>query len=311
MNKLKTLKYVLNASLTKIDYYNTASKASFWFLLKYVSVFVLLVSIIYNIAFSIQVNNLLKQLPRYYELAKQGAYNLYPDDLEITLNNGVISTNKSKPINIKIPQEWKQIIYTISKNVSPSQEDFINNLNLLVINPEAQVTDFNTLNTIILLTDDSFAVLTEYRSDGFKNFEAFPLEKDKKIQVLTKNFYLANLNQLIARLDTAVIPQLTIVLYFLIFSFWLIIFAFVLMGNLFSHLFTSIWGLLLSKIVGVKYTYGQVYKMGMLIFPLFLLIDLVSRYTKLPYSFSVSIFTYTTITILVFNHTKNTPSKQA
>lgn len=81
------------------------------------------------------------------------------------------------------------------------------------------------------------------------------------------------------------------------------------MGNLFSHLFTSIWGLLLSKIVGVKYTYGQVYKIGMLIFPLFLLIDLINIYTKLTYSFFVGIFTYTIITILVFYHTKNTPQK--
>lgn len=306
MNKIKTLGYVLKASLTNIEYFNTASKASFWFLFKYVAVFVLLVSLIHNVVFSTHVSNFLKQLPEYYELAKQGAYNLYPNDLEITLNNGIISTNKREPLNIKIPEEWKQIIYSVAEDIKVDEKDFINNLNLLVINPESQVSDFTSLNTLALLTNDSFVVIKEYRGEEFKKYEVYPLEKNNKIQIFTKNLYLTTLNEAIDRFDTKVIPQLTTILNILFFSIWIIIFTFVLMGILFSHLFTSLWGLLLSKIMGVKYTYGQIYKMGMLFFPLFLLIGLITMYTELPYSFFVSMFIYTVITVLIFNHTKKT-----
>lgn len=216
----------------------------------------LLLSVVLTVLFCVfagpRINEVLRTLP-------SAITEYYPDDLEVTLDNGTVSINKPQPYALPFPDELR--------NEDGGGEP----RNLVVFDTEApfNVEAFKNHNTFVLVTRDAFVIedqngikvtpLSELACDGDKPC-TYTLTEEKLKGYLAKA----------APLSVYVLPMLAVGMLLVL----VIIYAFGLLGLLLAALIAF----LLLKLPGLpRLRFGAVYRLSLYaVTPALLITTLVS-----------------------------------
>lgn len=171
---------------------------------------------------------------------EQELMKLYPEELVIRLEDGVISTNVEEPYAIAIPQAW-------------SNDELRGVSNLIVIDTGKEITanDFETHNTIAIIGRDEIGFIGDNEGEiGIQKFENF--QGTIVLDKATYDKYLG-LGLKYGKMG---------LLFFVIFS-PIIIFAALFSWYLMYLLFGALFVWLAAKIQKYPMTYGEAYKNGL------------------------------------------------
>ena len=185
---------------------------------------------------------------------------LYPDDLEMTLDKGILTTNQSQPI-----------IYTPRALASELKNQKNSPQQVLVLDTKAQGEDIDTCSCMILITSKGIHVRSDNKVE-YRPFSEFSKDSDKPVSVTKKDYdkFVSSFRQYISvnNIRTIVIALVLSIVVFGPIS--------VVLGWLLTLLFWSLFGLLAARIIKRTQSYGYIYKMSMYLVTPFILLDLVS-----------------------------------
>jgi|SRR3989344_4861356 len=173
MSKFNTFFYILKHTFTSVDYYQDILKAPFKYSLKFYYAYFFIFSIVITIWLTFRYYLPLNQFLTTFFPAE--IVRVYPEDLEITIKDGAVSTNSVEPYYIPM-SSIEPIIQELENRVlGASTEDL---KNILVIDTMADIKDFPQYHTLALLTKHHLSVINE---DG--NIETIPLDQADNLVV--------------------------------------------------------------------------------------------------------------------------------
>lgn len=266
MNYFRVFFYVWKNSFSSAPYYKDVLKDPFSFSLKYFLFFCFLVSVITTIFLSIKVfmplNEFLTRFPSV--LIK-----VYPAELELKFNKGVVTTNVPEPYFIPIDR-FEKTFEELDKEVQGVRSDEIKNI--LVIDTNAQVEDMKRFQTYALLTR---SYLSYYKDDG--RIEIVSLEK----------FGNFTLNQSIVNgVLNKFLPLLRFISIFLIPFIFIGTFLFFTSSQLLYLLFSALVLFLGAKIISFPLSYVKAYQIDLhlttIISPVFLALTALNIQVQFP-----------------------------
>ena len=279
MEKLKIFWRTFVNSLTKPSYYKDILQAKFSFSLKYLAFLLFLISLVGALKFTFGLLDLKPKLPEFIDKAKIVVMNVYPDKLIITVKGGKISTNVKEPYFIEMPEEVRDL-GLISKN-------------LVAIDTQGNVEDFEKYDSTILLTDE-FAVLNDYQS-GRPGYKVNPLKdylKDVPDGVqMNKAVYQTFANQVLPYIDK--LPQYLMGLSLILIILMPFLGALLTLSGYMLYLILPVFILwIISKLMKKGLAYGKVFQLSMHGLTLPILISaLITLYGKsFPFLFSIIFF---------------------
>ena len=259
---MKFFKNIKN-SIYNPSYYNSVIANSFSSSLKYFLLFILLLSLLTTIILSFttipkiksSIDTIGKEILRYY-----------PDELEVVIKKGKVSTNVQEPYFIKIPGSGLENILVINTKVPFSLENF------------------KDYKTACLLTKENLVCYDENQTikiSPLTNVPDFKLNKSivssflTKIQPFFKLFY----------------PFLIFVFFIVIFisSLWRMIYLF--FGAL------LIW--LVAKVKKVDIGYKKSYQLGLYLMTAPFLINFLIKYVLKPFGVPLNIPYLFTIVLVI------------
>lgn len=232
----------IKSSIYNPSYYSEILNKPFSYSLKYFLSLACLVALIATIAFSFST---LPKINKFINETGSKALSYYPDDLEVTVKSGKVSTNVSEPYFIKIPDELKNSDRGTVTNPAAGEIE-----NLLVIDTKnpATIDLFSGYKTSTLLSYDSFA----YYDNGAVKIQ--PLRQEFN-GVVTKPKVSAALNK--------IMPYVRILPFALI----PIIFIGLLIGSIFKYLiyliFAAVIIWIMFKAMKKNLGYGKSYQIGL------------------------------------------------
>jgi len=232
----------IKSSIYNPAYYNEILSKPFSYSLKYFLSLVCLVALIATIIFSFST---LPKINKFINEIGLKALSYYPDNLEITVKNGKVSTNVSEPYFIKIPAELKNSNRgTITKPAAGEIE------NLLVVDTKnpATIDLFNGYKTAALLSRDSFA----YYDNGAVKIQ--PLRQEFN-GVITKAKVSMAVNKITPYLKILPIVLAPIIFIFSFIGFVLTKLIYLIFGAL------IIW--IILKAMKKDAGYGKAYQLGL------------------------------------------------
>ncbi|OGK23897.1 hypothetical protein A3A46_01020 [Candidatus Roizmanbacteria bacterium RIFCSPLOWO2_01_FULL_37_13] len=286
MNYLKVFFYVWKKSFSSAEYYKEVIKAPFSFSLKYFLFFCFLLSIVTTVYLSAKIfsplNNFLIRFP-------QVLVKVYPEQLEIKIQKGVVTTNVPEPYFIPIDR-FEKTFEEFDKEVKGIKSDEIENV--LVIDTNARVEDLKRYQTYALLTRN---YLVYYKDKA--RIEIVPLDE-------IKNF---TLNQgLVKGVINRFLPLLRVIAIFLIpFIFvgsFLFFSIFQLIYLLFSALVLFLGGKLISYPVNYLKSYQIDLHLATIITPFFLVLRALNFEVQFPF---LRLILFSLIGLYIFNSLKN------
>lgn len=246
MRYLKTLAHVTYKTFTSPAYYADILKAPLWFSIKFYLIFWFLFSAATCFVIMPRVMSIIN---RAIVVVPDQVAALYPQDLEITVIDGQVSTNVVEPYYFPFSR-----LENLLKNLS----DQILGLNservdyLFIIDTQASIDDFENLNTYALLTDTH---LVYYNDQG--NLEVVSL---KNIDNLTINRPLVD--SFINRLR----PYLTYLPAFIGGSLLIGIFVFTLWSQLAYLLLFACIAWLLAQLTGLHLSFTKSFQLSLHLF---------------------------------------------
>ncbi|MFO0703937.1 MAG: DUF1189 family protein [Patescibacteria group bacterium] len=201
-----------------------------------------------------------KSLPSYF-----------PKDLVLKIENGNLSTNQKEPFSF-----GNEIVYTFTDNKAVKNSGF----NLVTIDTNGSIDNFESYRTFILLTQKGFAVKSSERSGKiefypYSQFDSvYAKEGGSKNVVFDYNKYLQLANKISPFAKS--LPQLFSIIIFSIGLFAVLVAPlFSVLFWLMALLFLSLLGYIAAMVIKRPHTYGYVYKMSMyLAIPLIILQNL-------------------------------------
>lgn len=266
-------------SIYSPEFYASIPTSSFWKAFRYLLLFFFILAIIQTIILSFSVTNVEKEL----RVLLANTINSYPEDLEVSIQNGQVSTNADEPVFIPMPAS------------SQYSSDTDQQKNFIVIDTQKpfSATAFNEYNSVIWLTKDA-----AYYSRGESRIEAFDLSQIKEGMVINKSF--------IEMLADKVRPYLSYITPALIAATFLgTLLGFEL--KLIYLLLLALGILLLGKIMKWGLSYGQSYKVGMYAITLGILVEFVIGNTdsyltlpRIPFLFTVITFVIVFINLRMY-----------
>lgn len=137
MGKIHTFFYSLKNSLFNSRYYKDVEKTSFWFSYKYLFFLLFLILIFKSVQIGFGYLSIRNQIPQKIQIFEDAAYDLYPNELEIHIQNGKLFTNVTEPYVIDIPYQF----HSLARQ------------HLLVIDTQGYAEDYPAYNTIALATE--------------------------------------------------------------------------------------------------------------------------------------------------------------
>jgi hypothetical protein len=211
---------------------------------KYFISFIVVIALIKSVFVIVSVGPYLSKA-KLAELEQQ-ALMLYPDELAITLDKGIVSSNVEEPYAIPFPETWRAGV-TEKTNALPK--------NLLVISTKSpiQLDSFASYDTMAILGKDT---ISYYNSDR-KQYETRPISSitmDRMVIDKAKVSHGADIALTYARrigifLLIGIVPLLTILG--------------LLLGTALYLLFGALVIWLVSTIQGTKLKYGASYRIGL------------------------------------------------
>lgn len=290
MDKLKTFAKTFKSSATSLTYYKEVVRAPFSFSLKFFLFYFFIYSLLtagvffYKLSKNVLpvVKNFATNLPTKVESA-------YPDNLTITIEHGIVSTNVKEPYYIKTEDLAKEFL---SDKYLPKDWEV---KNLLVIDTQGNAEDFPKYDTIFLLTEKSIAMV-----DNRQGVRLFPLDQTANA-IINKDLVKDLAKQIVPFVDNFV-SYMTPTVFFSISLAILILAPLEKMIYLLNFAFIA-W--VISKIMRVKLGYWKCYQVGMhlVIIPTTILGILALAKIHLPIPMLYTLV-MTVLAILVLNRLK-------
>ncbi|OGK15559.1 hypothetical protein A2774_06070 [Candidatus Roizmanbacteria bacterium RIFCSPHIGHO2_01_FULL_39_12c] len=284
MNYLKVFWYVFRKSFSSAEYYHDVIKAPFSFSLKYFLFYALLMAAISTLFLSVRLffplSDFLQRFPTIIT-------KVYPEDLEIRIRNGVVTTNAPEPYIISI-DEFEEELEEL-EDVRGITSDEIKNI--LVIDTNAGIDDLESYQTFVLLTRNH---ISYYRDDG--RIETVLLSD-------IKNF---TLNERVIRGQyNKFLPFLRFLSLFLIPFLFTGSFLFFSVGQMFYLAVAALLLFLGSKLISYPISYLKAYQIDLhlatIIAPFFLLMSAMKIQAEFPF---LKLIVFTVVGVYILNSLK-------
>ncbi|MFZ5424280.1 MAG: DUF1189 family protein [Patescibacteria group bacterium] len=255
MKKIKAFFYVYIKSITSIDYYKDLTKVGFGFSFKYFVILAALAAIVASVGISLPAS---KSINEAVNKGLDSLVNHYPEDLEITIKEGLLSINKPEPYIVKFPEELTQ-----------DSEEF-KDQNLIVFDSEGTIDDLENYNTVILVNRKNILV-NNPEATGTDQIRVLPL-RDFEEGTLNKEtvMYLINEFRPLAKFIPYIV--FTAIAGAMIFYFFAYRLTYLLVV-------TAIL-MLVGNIVKVKLQFSKYYQIGLHAMTLPLTIDVITLVAK-------------------------------
>ncbi len=263
-------------SIYSPKYYKEVLEKPFSYSFKFLLAFALLFAVVFAVVATVKLTPFVSALPSKLSLAP----NYFPQELIISVKNGVVSTNVQEPYFIKMPDAFKD------NNGFNSSDAKINGIpankltqldNLVVIDTKNKfdVATFNSYKTFLLLTADSAI----YMKDGA--ITVAPLSEVKDV----------TLNRDIISMGVNKVKPYLVILYPIIIIGAYIGGFFLVLVHMVYLLFGALLVWLIAKIKELKIGYKGSYKAGMqlMITPIIITSILGAISPKLTFTFLFSI----------------------
>ena len=210
MNRVKAFFYIYKNSLTSIGYYKDVVNHKLSFSLKYFLSLAVISALIVTVSVTLktypQINSTMEDMLSKIKEA-------YPQDLVITTNDTVWSINLPEPLVIPFPDvESLQEAAEIDAQ-SPNPQGIPENL--IVLDHNGTVEDFEKMNTLILVNEKNILVKEA------NNYSVYPIEKLPNTQINQASF-MSMVDGL--RAFTKYLPLIIAVLMFLGVIFYYLVF---------------------------------------------------------------------------------------
>lgn len=237
----------IKSSIYNPDYYKEILNKPFSYSLRYFLSLVAIIALISTITFSFLT---LPMINKFINETAPKALNYYPDNLEITVKSGKVSSNVVEPYFIKLPSEIKSEVQGSKDYSTKTSPDLTKIDNLLVIDTASPLTVnlFQNYKTLVLLSGDSVA----YYDNNAIKIQSL----DQSINgVVNKAKFSEVLDKIMPYLKVSPFLLLPIVFIFSFIGF--------IIGNLIYLIFGAFVIWLMFKIIKKNLEYGKAYQIGL------------------------------------------------
>lgn len=245
MRSLSTFWYVFKNTFTSREYYRDVVKAPFSFSLKFFflsfTFFAALITVWMTATSFYPLHRVITEPLFLSRLAE-----VFPEELVITIDQGVASSNVQEPYAIPM-ERLDTFIDSISQQVKGANSE--EPASLLVVDTKASVEDIFTYNTAALLTKHSISV-----RNGDGEFRTYRLSEDVSARV--------DRNQIEGVLGVLA-PYLRVVIPLVILVMFLCIAFLFPLFNLLYLLLASVLLWIVSRLFHSTLSYGKVYQIGL------------------------------------------------
>ena len=247
-------------------YYQEIIEKPFSYSLKYFVVFGLIFALLFTTISAIKI---IPEINKFLNKAKPEITKAYPDELEITIKSGTVSTNIEGPSYVPFPDSWE---------LKENKKQATSPKNLITIDTKSEpsIDNLNKYDTLILITKN-YAIYQDSREEittrSLKDIPDMVINEASLIRLYDK--YSPYLNFI----------SPIIILFVFIFSFFFL--AFKLVYLLLATLL--IW--LIAHVKKVEIKYGKAYQLGIHLMTLPLLVVSLT-----PISFP---FAFTTLLLIL------------
>lgn len=237
-------RYILIRSVSDRSYYRELLAVSFKFSLKFLATLIFIITTLQITALSIQLAFLIPDLPQTLDSFHSRVSRIYPKELEITVNKGILSINQPTPYDIDIPEVNEQL--AISHTIT--------------IDPQAEIDDFDSYDALILVTDSE--IVYKNYSTPDPSSEIVPFSQMQESTVVDRQDY----DNLMMQLDS-VFDDLKVNAPYLLIGFAVIgpiIFTLLSVGwEMISLVLLSPIVYLVSLVFKEKIGFWKLYQLGM------------------------------------------------
>lgn len=234
------------------EYYSELQSKQFSYSVKYFALFALIFVAIFVLR--IGIFNVPKMDAAIKNLVPT-VVNFFPEELEVTIRGGKLSTNVPEPYFIEMPESWENL--PSEENV-PNQFQSLENLIVIDTQSEANADNLKKYDTLLLITQNYFL---NQGDRGNINIQSLSVIPDMDIS-----------KQVIADLAQKYSPYLKVLpVLFLILDFFIAIG--VIVGNLLYLLLAALFIWLIAKVKKAEINYGKAYQMGLHLMTLPLLLS--------------------------------------
>jgi hypothetical protein len=194
------------------------------------------------------------------ESIKQNVKTLYPQELEVTVTRGEVSTNVAEPYYIDLPKPLKDFI---DDELSKEKEEKLGNMNirhLVAIDTAGKAEDFLRYESVVLLTKHS-VVYPDKDSNKNGAFKISPIPPSENF-LMNKDVYNQFLVAALPYVD--LIPKaVDIGVPLLMVAYPLIVPGGQICNYLIYLLFTSLVLLIVATVTNRPYSYGKIYVLSL------------------------------------------------
>lgn len=243
IKKLKAFLYVMRGSLFNPLYYQDVVSTSFWFSVKYLYMFLVVVLFFSTLPFVLRTFTQLPALkPRLNEL-KTKVLDAYPRELQLKVVNGIVSTNVKQPYYIDIDSEKDQFGHFIA------------------IDTKAKIDDYRKYNSTILLTKQA-VIYPDRQRGALRTYRVSYLDEIKGPITINKKIYDETLNKLLPWVDKApliigVLSLCALVIWPLVGA-WFMLLSYMVYMLLFGAILWTV-----AYFMKKKLSYATVYRLGL------------------------------------------------
>ncbi|MDP3056956.1 MAG: DUF1189 family protein [bacterium] len=232
----------IKSSIYNSAYYSEILNKPFSYSLKYFLSLICLIALVSTIIFTFST---LPKINKVFDEIGSNVLNYYPEELEITVKNGIISTNVSEPYFIKAPAEFKN---DSKRSDNKTIKDEIDNLLVIDTQSPLNLDAFKDYKTFVLISRDSIA----YRDSN----EAI------KIQFLNQEFNGVITKTKISSALNKIMPYLKVIPLVLV----PLVFVGSILGATIKYLIYLIFGALviwiMAKAMKRNLRFGKSYQIG-------------------------------------------------
>lgn len=206
----------------------------------------LFVILAFSLIFSIQpayytFKNVYPVVSNLEERVRKFVEDVYPQELEINIKNGTVSTNVTEPFFITARSADYNNLFNFGKDEASSR------IRLLAIDTKAHAEDFERYQAMALLTEDSLV----YFQDGYIKIQSLRGISEFKVD---KGSILGLIQEYSGKLN------INIWLKVLVFASPLAIFIFQFLSQMFFYLFLALLVLVIIKIMKVKASFKNIFR---------------------------------------------------
>lgn len=279
----------IKSSIYNPAHYSEILNKPFSYSLRYFLSLAVLIAIVSTIVFSV---NTLPEMNKVIGEVDANVLKFYPDDLEITIKNGIVSTNVPEPYFIKMPAEFKSEFQDSNNSPARTSPDLSKIKNMFVIDTASPLTIdlFKSYKTFVLISRDSIA----YFDNNAVKIQSLGQEANG---VINKAKVSTVLNEIMPYIKIIPVASIPIVLFFSFIGF--------IFGNMIYLIFGAFVIWLFAQLAKRNWSYGKSYQIGLHAITLSVILEatIFQLYPILEFPFLFTILMFA----IVWVNFKNSP----